>query len=465
MLTNLNWLADGEQYPPAAEKERISQYRVNEQLFLTKHSEAWRSDFETIARQLRKKNYDVETVFNYQQLLSKKTADFVCGEPATIETEGNTDELKKLLDRQGFNTKLYESIIDISRYGNGIPKIVGTGLSIVSPVYWFPIVDPADLKNVVQHVIAYPTNSDAKGVMTELYVEIHNIGSIEQRTYSYDGNSNTIGKQKDIPKIAATGLQDFAIQPLTNITHSGSIYGLDDYTVINSIVAKIMWRLHCADIILDKHSEPSVSGPESALDFDAKTGMYFLNLATYFKRNSDQDVDVHYITWDGNLESNFKEIEKLLEQLYILSEMGQAFMEGGGGGAATSGTALKLRMVSPRIKAARIANMNAAPVKKLISMLAQVNGITLNYDTINIKWNDGLPVDEVEQVNNLVNAIGGKAIMSQYSALKARGLSDADVEAELEQMAEETARSAPVQLGIVDQNKNEPDGGGDGDVK
>lgn len=461
MLTNLNWLADGAPYPPAAEKERITQYRENEKLFLTKHSEVWRSDFEAIARRLRKKNYDVETVFNYQQLLSKKTADFVCGEPPTIETEGDTDELTKMLARHGFNTKLYESVIDLSRFGNAITKIVGKGLSIVSPRYWFPIVDLADLKNIIQHVIAYPVNPDSKGTMTELYVEIHDIGNVEQRTYSFDGNSNIIGKQKGEPKTLSTGLQDFAIHPLTNITHSGSIYGIDDYAIINSIVAKIMWRLHCADIILDKHSEPSVSGPQSALDFDAKTGMYFLNLANYFTRNSKEDPDVNYITWDGNLESNFKEIEKLLEQLYVLSEMGQAFMEGGGGGQASSGTALKLRMVSPRIKAARIANMNAAPVKKLIYLLAQVNGVSLDYDTINIKWNDGLPVDEVEQVNNLVNATGGKAIMSQYSALKARGLSDADVDAELEQMAEETARSTPIQLGMVDQNKEPPNGGGD----
>lgn len=455
MLTDLNWLNEGEIYPPDAEKERIKQYELNEQLFLSKHDEVWKSDFEKIARLLHKKNYDVNTVINYQQLLSKKTADFVCGEPPVIETDQDTDKVNKLLERQAFDTRLYEAIIDVSRYGNAVLKIVNKSLTAVSPKYWFPIVDYTDLKTIKQHVIAYPTTPDDKGRMTELYVEIHDIGRVEQRTYAFDSSRNEIGKLITEPKVELTGLPDFAVQVLTNITHSGSVFGLDDYVIINSIVSKLMWRLHCIDDVLDKHSEPSMSGPESALSYDDKFGWY-LDLGNYFKRHSNDEPDLKYITWDGNLESSFKEIEMLLNQLYTLTEMGQAFMEGGGGGSASSGTALKLRMVSPRIKASRIKTINAATVKQTIMLLAQVNGIALNYDTLTITWNDGLPNDEVEETNRLVTATGGKPIMSQYSALKALGLSDAEVEAELEQMAEERASSMPVQLGFINQREDEP---------
>ena len=79
MLTNLNWLDSGGAYPPASEKTRIDRYKLHEQLFLSEHSEALKEHFHEIARKTRKKNYDVDTVINYQQLLSKKTADFVVG--------------------------------------------------------------------------------------------------------------------------------------------------------------------------------------------------------------------------------------------------------------------------------------------------------------------------------------------------------------------------------------------------
>lgn len=456
MLTDLNWLNEGAKYPPAAEADRIKQYKINEQLFLTRHQDAWKESFQEISRRLKKKAVEVETVFNYQQLLSKKTADFVCGEPPTIETEGDTDSLLRMLQKKQFFARLYEGIIDVSRYGNGILKLVGNRLTAVSPVYWFPIVDSSDLKTIAQHVIAYPTTPDGKGSMTELYVEIHSIGSIEQRTYSYDADKQEVGKLKAVPVVTSTALQDFAIQTLTNITSSSSVFGIDDYAIINSIVAKLMWRLHCADNVLDKHSEPSVSGPSSALEQDPKTGLYFLNLGNYFKRNTADDPDLKYITWDGNLDANFKEIETLLNQLYTLSEMGQAFMEGAGGGEANSGTALKLRMVSPRIKAQRLVGINDSTVKQLIALLSQVNGIPIDTEKLTLHWNDGLPVDEVEQTNTLVTATGGKPIMSQYAALKQRGLSDDEVEAEQEQMRTEQAASTPPALGVIDPIVEEP---------
>lgn len=449
MLTDLNWLDKGKPYPPPAEAERIKTYEANEKLFLTKHSDVWKPAYEEISRRLKKRNINVDTVFNYQQLLTKKTADFVCGDPPTIETGDDTDLLSKMLEAQQWGTKLYEAFIDVSRYGNAVPKLVGNRLTAVAPRYWFPIVDPSDLKFVVKNVIAYPVTPDSRGVMTELYAEIHGIGRIETRLYKFDGEKSEIGELKQAGKTQETGLDAFAVLPLTNVTHSGSVYGLDDYAVVNSIVSKIMWRLHCADNILDKHSEPSVSGPSSALELDPKTGMYFLNLGTYFKRNTEQDPDLKYITWDGNLESNFKEIETLLNQLYTLCEMGQAFSEAAGG-TADSGEALKLRMVSPRIKAARLVNINSATVKRIIALLAQTNGIDLNYDSLTLRWNDGLPVDDKERTETLSLATGGKAIMSQYAAMKQLGLTDDEVEAELEQMAAERAASMPVFLSPVD---------------
>lgn len=137
----------------------------------------------------------------------------------------------------------------------------------------------------------------------------------------------------------------------------------------------------------------------------------------------------------------------LFNQLYILSEMGQAFADAGG--ADSSGTALKLRLVSPRVKAARLVKLNNARVKRMICTLCQLNGINVDYDGLTLHWNDGLPVDETEQINNLTIATGGKAIMSRYSALKQRGLTDSQVEAEIDQIQAEDAAMQPLQLGVI----------------
>jgi hypothetical protein len=444
MLTNLDWLAEGKPWPPPSEKARIDRYKEHERLFLTEHNEVWKKKFQALADRYKKKNWDVKTILNYHQLLSKKTADFVCGQFPAIETEGDTDRLSELMNEQNFGGMLYEGIIDVSRYGNGLVKFVGKGLTEVNPQYWIPIVDPTNMKSTRFDVIGYPTNTDADGKPREIYAEVHSPGMIEIRRHGFNADSSTIGALLETAQKTSTGLDISAVQRLTNLTHSGSLYGLDDYNIVNSLIAQIMWRLYCADTIMDKHSDPNMTGPSSALQYDDKLGMYYVPLDNYFKRDNKEDPDVGYVTWDGGLEANFKELELLLDQLYILTEMGQAFADAGGDASDASGTALKLRMVSPRVKAQRLVSLNHATVKKIIFNLAKLNGIKIEYKTLTVHWSDGLPVDEKEQIDTLVNATGGKAVMSQYTALKKRGLSDKEVDEELDQIRDEDAAMAPL---------------------
>lgn len=449
MLTNLNWLSEGATYPPVPEVARINLYIENDKLFLTKHDVIWKSAFDQIAQRLKKSNIVVDTIFNYHQLLSKKIADFVCGEPPAITAGDNTDKLLEILSREEFDSKLYESVIDISKLGNGVFKILGDELAIVDAKYWFPISDPSNLKKPVYHVIAYPITPDSDGKLTELYVEVHSIGSIDIRIYGFEGTSlkGTVKTLKSTT-VQNTGLEDFAVVPLTNTTYSGNYFGIDDYAIINSIIKKIMWRLACGDKVMDKHSDPSLSGPSSALEQDPQSGMWFLNLSNYFKRDSATDPDVNYITWDGNLDANFKAIDLLFDQLYILSEMGSAFLEGSKSGSGESGEALKVKMISQRVKARRIVGTNAEKVKTLVMLLANVNGIKLNRNDITITWKEGLPTDEAERTRILASAVGDKPLMSQYNAImKYQELSDKDTEKELERIRQEEAASLPNILG------------------
>lgn len=444
MLTDLSWLENGQTFPPVQEKKRLDEYRRNEALFGTRIPPEWESSFSAIAKRLGKKQSEIDTIFNYQQLISKKTADFVCGEPPTIETEQDTDRIGKTLGRQEFFTKLYEAFIDVSRFGNAVLKFKGKAVTAVSPMFWFPVCDKSDLKSVVRHVIAYPIEPDKNGVMTKLYVEIHERGYFSERIYSLNGGSvGCLTEEKN----HSTGLDDFAVQILTNVTCSSSLFGMSDYTIINSIVEKLMWRFSCIDNVLDKHAEPSMSGPSSAMEYDEKMGVYYLNLGKYFARDSKDSPDLSYITWDGNLESSFKECEMLFNQLYILSEMGQAFADAGG--SDSSGTALKLRLVSPRVKAARLAKLNDSRVKKIICTICSLNGHSVDCEKLTLHWNDGLPQDDAELIQVLSLAVQNR-IMSQYSAMKRLGLSDAEVEAELEQIAEEQSAAQPLTLGVID---------------
>ena len=57
-----------------------------------------------------------------------------------------------------------------------------------------------------------------------------------------------------------------------------------------------------------------------------------------------------YVTWDGQLEAAFKQIDLLMEQLYILSETSAAAFGQLKAGLAESGTALRRLMMAPLAK-------------------------------------------------------------------------------------------------------------------
>jgi len=124
----------------------------------------------------------------------------------------------------------------------------------------------------------------------------------------------------------------------------------------DSIIADLMVRIGQIDRILDKHASPSMSGPASALEKDPVSGEYRIKAGNYFTRESTEDPAPGYIVWDGQLEANFKQVEKLINMLYTISEMGSALFGDlmSSTGQVPSGSALKRLMISPLAKVNRI---------------------------------------------------------------------------------------------------------------
>ena len=447
MLTDLDWIATGKPFPPEKETARLRRYAANEKLFEGRHKDVFGKDFAKLADYLKKRNVDVNTVINYPQLLTKKTADFVCGEPPLVDAGDATDELNDRLDYMGFSTTLYESVMDVSRFGNSVVKVLEDRISIVPPDNWFPIVDRYDAKHILMHVIAFCVDG-------EIYVEIHDKGKYEARRYRVKDGTGKSGEKVQFGEllernVQVTGADDCAVKVFANVGQSKSIYGIDDYGVIADVLRQLMWRLYCMDFILDRHSTPSMTGPSSALSTDPLTGRKEVVPGNYFTQDDKDTPKPEYLTWDGNLEAVQWEIEWLTNQLYTLSEMGAAFLEGAGKGEASSGTALRLRMTSPLIKARRIAGINTQTLKQIIRLAALAQGIRVELKDLAVTWSDGLPNDTSEDSVILERATGGKAFVSQLAAIKRfNGLDDAAAEEELAAIeGDHTAVFEPMEIG------------------
>ena len=98
MLTNLDFLKVGELFPPKSQIERLENYIAYKKLFEGKHDEVYKNQIDRVKRVQgdfqEVISYDV--ILNYQQLITKKTADLLCGETPKISVQ---DEKKqKIVD-------------------------------------------------------------------------------------------------------------------------------------------------------------------------------------------------------------------------------------------------------------------------------------------------------------------------------------------------------------------------------
>lgn len=460
MLTDLSFLNIGQQFPPLSEYDRLEMYQHNKKLFESEHAEVYAESFKRIERVISNFQEVVSypVVVNYQKLITLKLADLLLGEPPKIVAGETNSKEQQTVDKIIENTDLfntsYENAIDVSRYGDGLFYVYQDGdngmIDVTQPAYWYPIVDPKNIKRILYHVIAW---TYMIGEAKYLYVQIHSKGSYIEKTYLLEPSTEVgawfIKAQTQIDNLVTTGLDDFAIVQVPNVVTSDRVHGIDDYNDVDSIISELLVRVGQIARILDKHASPSVTGPMSALERDPVTGEWRLKMGNFFPRDGKDDAETKYITWDGQLEANFKIIDKLVNFLHAISEMGgQLLGDTTEQGGALSGTALRFKMISPLAKAKRVSMRFKPALIKAIRLCSQLGGegiSDLSNVPISVTFLDGLPNDPKEEADIMQIRTGTKATMSIKRALKVYdGMSDEDADNELAEIEADETKANPM---------------------
>lgn len=465
MLYNFKWLETGQQFPPVCEVPRITRYLQNAMLFDGDHfaDRALRTtEFnaglpvsvyakcsERISRVIGnfQEIISFPVLLNYQRLMSLKMADLVCGEIPSIS--GATPEenaiITDLRNYAEFDTKIYSTVLDISRYGDALWRLYRDAdgkdtFTCWNPMQWYPIVMQDGTNTIVCHCLCWKENlsEDVLNPDWRLHVQKHwtqapKAGFYESEEYKLAKDSQTIVERLSATTVK-TGFKRCAIEHLKAFGTTNSAYGYDDYLPIDSLLAEIMARVGQISVILDKHADPNITGPMSMLQPDPHTGELTLSLGKFWAVGENEEQP-KYMTWDGQLEAAFKQLELLINQLYILSEMGAALLGSTDASVtAVSGTAMRFKMVNPLAKARRLSNSMTSAVRRLFSSLSaratldpddivrgKVDKDTLQLPIpvkhISVFWADGLPDDPRENLELAKLASGETKLMPLEKAI------------------------------------------------
>lgn len=395
---DLNFIAEGQPWKPKGDTDRLDAYKFARTQFELTEENAARSllpsglldlmdysDFCSFTRLLA-----------YPRLLTLKTIDMVIGQPPIISVKDDderTEQVKKVRSACRLHSAFKQALIDYSRFGVFLIRIFKDAkgnpqIAAWNPEEWTPVFYPDGTNRIHYNVIAWQDDK-------ELTFQIHNTedGSYEQRVCVVD-DQNVIQVIKSSKKYNRTSGKSL-LYAVTNTPTTTNPFGTGDYEIINGLLQKAIERLTAILRVLDEHADPSMAGPHSLLEKDDSGNVVFKSGKYYAIGNEEKRPE--YITWDANMDSSFRAFEKLCEQIYILSEMGEAFLgTSGGTGNVVSGTAMRFKMVSPLAKARRITNDITEPFKEIISTLMFLSGVQVDAAEVNIAWKDSLPKDPRE---------------------------------------------------------------------
>lgn len=487
----------GEYYPHPDHTERITTYRENKQV--------WKGDqmnvFEKKAALLsgRQANLVYITV-NIAGLICKKSADFLFGE-TPVFSAGKSDNspeqkaIERFVEENELNITNYESALGNSYRGDSFYKVrwgqkyggmLGEDIDPFRVIieaqnaeFVFPQTSPTDANSIICYHVAYPQLVEhTKGEEWILHVESHYPGLIRYSKFrmnpvNYTTGTNEVAEWKIYAEIeldeadrqVVTGVAAPLIIHVPNYSTDDDWRGIDDISEHHGIFDEINNRLSKIAEILDKHSDPAMAVPQGAMTEDENgQPIFHAGRDKIFEVLDKSEVIPQYITWNGQLDAAFKELERLLDYLLMNAEIPPvALGRDNSGTSGASGISVKMRMNSLLSKINRKRQYYEKGLKHLLFVAQQLEHAQsdekLDYTPVIpfIKFKDGLPDDDLETATIAQIKTGGKATQSQLSAImEVHGYTEERAQLELDRIREEEKAEA-----FVDSDVFNVGGGGD----
>lgn len=456
-------------FPYKNAQARLNAYSKNDKLFDGKHFEAFSIEINSLqyTQNYAKLKY---VAVNFAGLISKVSADMLAGEPIVLSGSNKemTDWLKNLAFENNLHTQLYESALKNSARGDAIfkvrsgPKSPDDSVSTVfiediTPSIYFPMVNPGNWRAQPEYQeLAFLVNI---GKDEYIRIERHYPGKIVNELWEYRDKSlyrkaPMALYDSTIPDEQETGINRSLIIHVPN-WRAGDYFGVSDYHDIEALMYAVNNRMTKNENILDKHSDPILALPEGVLDEKGNIRKDKLQLFTIPDNEmGSKPAKPEYITWDASLDNSFKQIDRLIEFLYMTSETSPAVFGMDKQGAAESGRALKLRLMRTIAKINRKKLYYDQGLKEAIyvaQLLAKEHGyevmgkkLPAEPEVPNITWSDGLPIDDQELIENTGKRLDAGTESKTDAIMKLDNLDRDDAEAKAKRITEENGVAVPV---------------------
>lgn len=345
--TDFRSIQKGNMFPSNEVVERNRKYKACEKLYDGSYSNNKYIEYNQGAQSSKVTNYKVMPINLFKLIINKITCLFFSGE---IEYKtGNADidsVLNKIVERDKINGSLTEAVTKAAIYGDCVCKAYMGGVSTVSPINCYKVLDKHD-KNIVLADVLYEylykdryVYGSINSVVYAVRFEIHTKGKIYEHVYGCNSSgrcyiSDPIEceyRGRTIPKegnIFDTGIYDCSLVSWLSMDKGvDGVYGESQFSDIKPLVFTYEIRMTSEAIVLDENQKPYLVVGEHNLTTDKDGNTVLKGIDGRILSADDDGKDPHYVEFSGSIISSMQLRENIMEMLYLISEMNKSFMSG-----------------------------------------------------------------------------------------------------------------------------------------
>ena len=466
--------AKGTAFPFLSHKERINRYKENMKMFKGEYKDIFdKYNFNP--------NSNLYVSLNLSGIICKKSADLLLGEAVQVSAgkDDHSDEqqaLDKFTVNNYMNITNYESALNNSikgdsfykvRYGQEwageLPQHVDPSKVLIENLQAeqvFPETFPHDKRKIRVFHVCVPVYDGNEGSWI-LKVESHFAGRIlyhnhkmsvtESDQYGYATGWKIDGQLGEVYE-EYTGINMPLVIHVPNIA-TDSWEGQDDLSEHKSLFDEINNRLSQIAAILDMHSNPAMAIPAGVMEVDDLGNPIFnVSKEKVFEIQGTNEILPQYITWNGQLQEAYSELDRLIDNLLMAAEIPPvAIGRKDSGTSGNTGLAIKTRMIPLLSKVNRKRQYYDKALKQVYMVAQQLDNVTGDGKYIPVvpilQFKDGLPVDDMAEANIAAIRTGSKPTMSQKTAImQLNNMTEEQADAEIERITQETERDNPPQV-------------------
>lgn len=456
-------------FPKAGDRPRLQAYAHYDQLYSGDHYKAFAIKAEKgFTERYANLRY---VAANFAGLMSRVMADMLFGEKISLDCQDKNNQkwIDSLREDNHLDAQLYESELANSRRGDALFKMrlgqrennpnAPTTVIIeeIPASIYFPTLDVGSARNTPKEdILIWQFTQNGNSF---LHKETHRPGYIFHEIFLYDPTSQMIISQQNAADFGFKDMEE------TKIMHSlvfhvpnvrdGNFFGTSDYKDLEQLMFALNNRITKIDNILDKHSDPILAVPPGVIDEKGQVRKEALNMFEVDNENPGFNKP-EYIVWNANLEWAFKQIDKLVDLLYMFSGIAQASTgyssDENGSGQAESGRALKFKLLATIRKRNQKKIYYDIAIKEMLEVAMEFGKAwSIQMDNVSvgtpekpaIDWGDGVLNDSTEQIAEEVQRVDNGLSSRADSIVRLDGISHDEAEKKVKEIDAESAILVP----------------------